>query len=728
MPTLPNRTACLVSLLALTAAAPALADPFFNRIASFPVARNLPTGTDPATETSAEIVAASGDGLMLVYTDSPNKAIGFIDITDPAAPAALGNLALEGEPTSVSVRGSTAFVGVNTRKSFTEPSGRLASVDLASRKELASCALGGQPDSVAVAPDGSFVAVAIENERDEKANGGALPQTPPGFVAILPLKDGVIDCAGLIRAEVTGLAEIAPEDPEPEFVDINANGEIAVTLQENNHVVILDRTGKVLSHFTAGSVDLAGVDLSDDGRLDFTESTTGVRREPDAVQWIGTDRIVTANEGDWQGGSRGFSVFNRDGSVAFDSGASLERAIAAIGHYPDKRSDAKGVEPEGLEVARFGDSDYLFVLTERASIVGVYRLENGLPVLHQLLPSGISPEGAIAIPSRNLLVTANEADLAEDGLARSHVMLYALIDAAAPAYPTLTSAGTDPLIGWGALSGLAADPTAPGKLYAVSDSFYAAQPRIFEIDATAAPARITGAFPVTRDGKPAQKLDIEGIAPDGKGGFWLASEGRTDREIPHALIRVDAKGAIEEEVAFPSDLLAHETRFGAEGVAVVGDTVWLAIQREWGDDPKGAVKLLAYQPASRQWGAVRYPLDAAPEGGWTGVSEITAAGDHVYLIERDNQVGEAARIKQLTRVPVAELKPAPLGGPLPLVRKEVVRDLLPALGATHGFVLDKVEGFTVDAAGNAFLVTDNDGVDDSSGETLFLPLGPLAGL
>ena len=574
MPTLPNRTACLVSLLALTAAAPALADPFFNRIASFPVARNLPTGTDPATETSAEIVAASGDGLMLVYTDSPNKAIGFIDITDPAAPAALGNLALEGEPTSVSVRGSTAFVGVNTRKSFTEPSGRLASVDLASRKELASCALGGQPDSVAVAPDGSFVAVAIENERDEKANGGALPQTPPGFVAILPLKDGVIDCAGLIRAEVTGLAEIAPEDPEPEFVDINANGEIAVTLQENNHVVILDRTGKVLSHFTAGSVDLAGVDLSDDGRLDFTESTTGVRREPDAVQWIGTDRIVTANEGDWQGGSRGFSVFNRDGSVAFDSGASLERAIAAIGHYPDKRSDAKGVEPEGLEVARFGDSDYLFVLTERASIVGVYRLENGLSVLHQLLPSGISPEGAIAIPSRNLLVTANEADLAEDGLARSHVMLYALIDAAAPAYPTLTSAGTDPLIGWGALSGLAADPTAPGKLYAVSDSFYAAQPRIFEIDATAAPARITGAFPVTRDGKPAQKLDIEGIAPDGKGGFWLASEGRTDREIPHALIRVDAKGAIEEEVAFPSDLLAHETRFGAEGVAVVGDTVW----------------------------------------------------------------------------------------------------------------------------------------------------------
>ena len=42
---------------------------------------------------------------------------------------------------------------------------------------------------------------------------------------------------------------------------------------------------------------------------------------------------------------------------------------------------------------------------------------------------------------------------------------------------------------WGAHSGLAADPEAPGRLYAVSDSVYAMQPRIFEIDATAARAR-----------------------------------------------------------------------------------------------------------------------------------------------------------------------------------------------------------------------------------------------
>ena len=117
--------------------------------------------------------------MTLVYTDSPDKAVGFVDIADPAAPeAARQPRASTASPPRSSVRGSTAFVGVNTRTSFTEPSGRLAAVDLASRAETATCDLGGQPDSVAVAPDGSFVAVAIENERDEEVNDGALPQLP----------------------------------------------------------------------------------------------------------------------------------------------------------------------------------------------------------------------------------------------------------------------------------------------------------------------------------------------------------------------------------------------------------------------------------------------------------------------------------------------------------------------------------------------------------------------
>jgi hypothetical protein len=38
-------------------------------------------------------------------------------------------------------------------------------------------------------------------------------------------------------------------------------------------------------------------------------------------------------------------------------------------------------------------------------------------------------------------------------------------------------------------------------------------------------------------------------------------------------------------------------------------------------------------------------------------------------------------------------------------------------------VLDKVEGTAVDTLGRLFVVTDNDGVEDASGETRFMRLG-----
>jgi hypothetical protein len=150
----------------------------------------------------------------------------------------------------------------------------------------------------------------------------------------------------------------------------------------------------------------------------------------------------------------------------------------------------------------------------------------------------------------------------------------------------------------------------------------------------------------------------------------------------------------------------------------------MAMQRDWGDDEKGFVKLVSYKPSSKEWGAVRYPLDTTAEG-WVGLSEIAAHGDHAYIIERDNLIGKAAKLKKLYRVALADLKAASLGGELPVVRKEEVRDLIPDLKAGNGYVVDKVEGFAIDAAGNGFVVTDNDGVDDSSGETLFFGIGPL---
>ena len=136
-------------------------------------------------------------------------------------------------------------------------------------------------------------------------------------------------------------------------------------------------------------------------------------------------------------------------------------------------------------------------------------------------------------------------------------------------------------------------------------------------------------------------------------------------------------------------------------------------------------------PARLENGAVRSSpgfdrgMTALAEGGWVGLSEITLHGDFAYLIERDNQLADKAAVKRLYRVALADLTPGDLGGPLPVVKKALVRDLLPDLAASKGYVLDKVEGFAIDAAGEGFVVTDNDGVDDSSGETLFWSIGKV---
>ncbi|KIC46274.1 alkaline phosphatase [Ruegeria sp. ANG-S4] len=720
------RFVCLTSALALTAGQ-AVAEMNFNRIASFPVVKNMAEGADTTRETSPEIIAATADGMTLVYTDSPLGMIGMVDITDPTNPSPLGAMEVGGEPTAVGIVGTTAFVGVNTSESYTAPSGKLISVDIAGKSETGACDLGGQPDSVAVALDGSFVAVAIENERDEDLNDGIIPQLPAGSLALVPLKDGALDCAGMKMATLTGLAEVAPTDPEPEFVDINALGETVVTLQENNHIAVVDKDGNVVSHFSAGAVDLEGIDATDErGALIFTESQPGRLREPDAVKWIDENHFATANEGDYNGGSRGWTIFNKDGTVVYENGTEFEKAIIQIGHYPDKRSDAKGVEPESVTAATFGGTPMIFVGAERASVVGVYdATDPANPVLKQLLPSGVGPEGYVAIPERNLLISANEKDLIEDGGPRAHVMIFEYQDAPA-AYPHLTSAGADELIGWGALSGLVADQD--GMIYAVNDSFYGFQPSIFKIDPSQQPARIVDVIRIHRaNGQPAQKLDLEGITLDGEGGFYVASEGRTDRVIPHAIYHVNAEGLIKTnsgEIGLPPELMAVEKRFGFEGITKVGDTLWMAVQREWKDDPDNHVKLVAYNLETEEWGAVHYPK-AQPETGWVGLSEIVAFGDHVYVIERDNQHDHRAVTKKVYRIPLSEMSPAPLGGTLPVVSKEEVRDLLPDLTSTGGYVLDKIEGLAILPSGEAFVMTDNDGVDDASGETMFWSIGSV---
>ncbi|WP_434458338.1 esterase-like activity of phytase family protein [Stutzerimonas urumqiensis] len=709
------------------------AERYFERIATFPVYRNLPAQEDPSRQTAAEITAASEDGNTLLYTDSPSERLGLVDITHPEAPRPLGFVALEGEPTSVAVHRHYALVAINRSTSHSQPDGVLAVFDIrdpSSPQRIADLPLGGQPDSVAVAPSGRFAAVAIENERDEELNDGLIPQLPGGYLVVIDLK-GAPSAWKTRQVSLDGLSEIAPSDPEPEYVSINDLDIAAVTLQENNHIALVDlRRGRLINDFSAGAVSLNGVDTEEDDRIQPLQVLPDRRREPDAIAWAGP-LLATANEGDYEdadgieGGSRSFSLFDPLGGLRYEAGSSLEQAFIWAGHYPESRSENKGIEPEGVASARYGRQHYLFVGSERGNAVAVYDLARPwAPRLHQLLPAGVGPEGLLPIPGRNLFVASSEEDSADDGY-RSTLSIYRLSAERAP-YPEIRSR-EDQLIPWGALSGLTADALAAGQLYAVPDSYYRAS-RIYRIDSQSTPAVIEGEIELRKNGATLD-YDLEGIAQRRDGSFWLASEGN-GKDRPNLLVHTGRDGTVLAEYPLPDAVAAQQTSNGFEGVAVAPDEsqerAYVAFQREWKNDPDGLARIGVFDARTGDWAFFHYPLEAAPDGGWVGLSELTALGNGEFLVlERDNRQGPQAQVKRLYRIDLGGLQPATEGHAFPVVTKRLERDLLPALKNTGGWVLDKVEGAAVDRSGQLYVVTDNDGVEDASGETRFLRLGTV---
>jgi hypothetical protein len=736
---------------ALVATGPALAgdkgdsswkkDAQFERVGTFFVCENTSCGRNVVEETVAEITAVSQDGGTLIYTDSPLESIGFVDITDPAQPAGLGVVKLDGEPTSVAVAGRYALVGVNTSANFVSPSGHLAVFDVAAcLASIGGCAplakldMRGQPDAVAVSPDGRYAAVAVENERDEDVTvdgvEGGLPQLPAGHLAIVDI--GGMPSGWLVRiVGLTGLSAYAPSDPEPEFVAINRANIAAVTLQENNHIVLVHLpSARIVGDFPAGTVTLRNIDTVDNNLIEFDTTVESVPREPDAIAWLEKGRLVTANEGDLFGGSRGFSIFDARGKVKYDSGNSFEYLAVEHGHFPESRADAKGAEPESVAVGRYGRNEYVFVGSERGNFVAVYEMRGNKPEFLQLLPTGISPEGLLPIPGRKLFVASTENDDAW----RTQINLFELRNRQA-SYPQVVSEtrktgarGVKAPIAWGALSALAPDLKKHDVLYTVPDSYYK-QSRIYRMDVSKQPAVITDEILLKKNGATVD-YDLEGIATREGGGFWLASEGAGTATTRNLLVEVAADGTVLREVELPEAVNALQRSNGYEGVAVTGggagEKVYVAFQREWVGDPAGLVRIGEFTPASGDWKFFYYPLDAveSPAGGWVGLSELVSLGGGRFAtIERDNQGGPNARIKKVYTFSIGGATPQPQGGAFPVLSKNLAIDLLPMLKSYNGWVLDKVEGLAVAADGEVFALTDNDGVQDASGETRLLRLG-----
>jgi Esterase-like activity of phytase len=721
----------------------------FDHVGTFYVPDNLLPGDPPDTVTAAEIADVTPDGKTLIYTEAPTGRIGFVDIRREEAPEPDGILDVGGDPTIVAIVGRWALVAVNTG-TFAAPSGELVVVDIRSHTIVRRIALTGQPDSVAISPDQKYAAIVIENERDEDVNDGLIPQLPGGRLQVLELSRLFASNPGLRSVDLTGLSDTAPEDPEPEYVDINRKNQAVVSLQENNWLAIVDlKRAEVVRDFSAGSATVNRVDATEEalgpqeaGDLNYGETITR-RREPDAVAWIDDDTFATANEGDYvdesgeEGGSRSFTLFSSRGRVEYESGADFEHEIARAGHYPESRSENKGNEPEGLEVAKFGGRTLLFVGSERANAVGVFAIGKRGPEFLQLLPAGIGPEGLKAIPTRDLLAVTAETDGAAEGFSiRPIVTLYEL-ERGGPDYPGLESVDRfGAPVPWVAMSGLSGDPWDRDTVWAVSDSVHG-QAHLYEIDVSDHPARILSRIPVGGVNVADQALgdyDLEGVFARPEGGFWVASEGRTNAgsSRPNQLVRLDEDGEVLESIPLPAELVAGATSSGFEGVTATGssrrgdEAVWAVIQREWADDAPGFVKLARYDVADEEWTFASYPLDPveSPSGGWVGLSEITLLpyGNKVAIVERDDRIDRDARVKRIYGVDLDDVETRPHGEELEVVDKFLFRDVLDELDANSISIPDKLEGVAVTRDRKMFLATDNDGVDENYGETLFFRL------
>jgi hypothetical protein len=712
----------------------------FERIATYIVCQN----TSCDEEATPEIMAVTDNGRTLIYTDAAQGVIGFIDIRNPAAPIGLGVMDVAGRPSSVAVHGRYLLATVNTSPGFVAPSGYLGIYDLnACIPSPSTCAavrtidVGGQPDSIALSPSKDWAAIAVENERDEDVTvdgvEGGLPQLPGGYLIVLDVRNSNPNNWTMRNVSLNGLATYGPNDPEPEFISINNNDIAAVTMQENNHIAIVNlRTAQVINHFSAGAVTLTNVDIEENDLIQPIGTIENSLREPDSIAWLNNTRVVTANEGEFGGGGRGFTIYNaNNGRVLAESGNELEHIAIRHGHYPEGRSENKGTEPEGIAVARMNGTHYLFVGAERGHFVAVYEMDGLEREFVQVLPTGIEPEGILPVPNRDLLIVSSPGETG----ARSQITIYQLRDGEA-SYPGIVSVNQAGLpIPWGGLTGLSGDRGDRRVAYAVHNNIYDLM-QIYTLRVDRTPVEITGVLTIT--GSAAPNPDLEGISTRADGGYWVVSEGNSNAcnvgtlSNCNILMQVAADGTVLREEIMPASVLAKQQgSAGFEGVVSVGsgaaERVYVAIQRTWRNEPAGLTRIAIFSPGEDVWRFVYYPLDAptSPAGGTVNLGEITSLGNNRFaVIERDDIAGPDARIKKIYSFSLAGITAVEDGAaPIPVVTKTLEVDLLPLLQATRGWVLEKPVGFTVARDGAAYVVTDNDGLDDALGETQFFKLG-----
>ena len=503
---------------------------------------------------------------------------------------------------------------------FTQPSGRRRRrARSATAPRVRSIDLGGQPDSIAISPDGAFAAIAMENQRDEEftpAGGeeGDLPQPPDGIrrnsstsrarrprgaparsTSTSTLRAGR---AGHPRGPGAGVRQ--HQLPRP------GRGDAAGEQRHRDH---RRPTGDGAARSSApGPRSVTGIDTAEDGMIDQTGSITETPREPDAIGWIGDDHLATANEGDWKGGTRGWTIFDATtGEVVWDAGNTVEQLAVRTGLHIETARRTRAPSPRASRSPyrrhAHTPSSPPSAATSSRSTTSATRRDRSSGRCCRPPTAPRAAADPVAQPAGDLLGDRRRRQRGPGVGQRLR-----LGDRAARRFPSIVSGDVDgrPPIGWGALGALSADPGEPNRLYTATDAAYGpagSTPSTPDAAAHRPRPRVTE--------RPARRARHRGRRRPSRRRLLAGRRGRDGPRQPAAPRRLGRRDPRDGRPARGRHR-THLGNWGLEGVTVTGtarEQVFVAVQRPLWVDPtvprpvqpsRGIARIGRYDVATRR--------------------------------------------------------------------------------------------------------------------------------